>query len=84
MVIRGNSTLRENTAASGDPTNAITITNGIHPADRCVWDQSQQMGTSNYEIGTAYFVRGNGEYSLITNPELGYIGKSGRFVGMTV
>ena len=83
MVIRGTATIRA--AETGPPVvAALTITDGIFPADRCVWEQSQQMDTSNYEISNAHFVAGNGTYNPIANPELGYIGKSGRFVGMTV
>ena len=72
-------------------------TNGnIFPADRCTWAQSVQPdGTSNYSIENAVFYPGasvDGVLGLtspathvtIGNPELGYIGKSGRFVGMTV
>ena len=77
MVIRGDSTVGEGAAA-------ITQVGRIHPADRCIWTQSQETGTSNYVIANAFFVAGNATYNAIANPELGYIGKTGRFVGMTV
>ena len=72
-------------------------TNGnIFPADRCTWAQSAQAaGDSNYSIENAVFYPGasvNNVLGITTaathipigEPELGYIGKSGRFVGMTV
>ena len=52
----------------------------IYPADRCTWTQTQVGGTGGYVIATATFYPGNAVGSAITDPELGFIGKSGRFV----
>ena len=53
------------------------------PADRCVWSQSYNATQNQYQITGARFF-GNGTTSAaIQNAELGYIGKSGRFVPIT-
>ena len=64
-----------------------TAANLHWPADKCAWSESYSNG--NYEINDAFFYPGSviqvggetasGEHR-ITNPSLGYIGKSGRFV----
>ena len=54
----------------------------IFPADRCVWEM-ETYNDSNYELGRAAVIGGGREF-LISNARLGVLGKSGRFVGMTV
>ena len=80
MVIRG-----APVAAIGNVAIGVTA---IFPADRCVWTQGNVNNAdgqhSNYDTVTAQFVAGNATYVTLNNPELGYIGKTGRFVGMTV
>lgn len=51
----------------------------IFPADRCRW-RVDADAAGGYEIHDAQFYPGNGAPVSITNAELGYIGKSGRFV----
>ena len=51
----------------------------IWPADRCRWRVSPDA-RAGYEIHDAQFYPGNGAPVSITNAELGFIGKSGRFV----
>ena len=75
MVIRGSLA----TAFEG------VVQTQIHnfPADRCVWSQSYDANERSYTITGARFF-GNGSTSAaIQNAELGYIGKSGRFVPIT-
>lgn len=50
----------------------------IWPADRCRWRVAQDI--NGYEIHNAQFYPGNAAPVNIANAELGYIGKSGRFV----
>ena len=71
MVVRGTSNL-----GSGD-LNGVNI----HPADRCTWQQTA-VPAGGYAIDNALFWTGGGtpENVPISNPELGFIGKSGRFV----
>ena len=57
------------------------------PADRCLWSQTYTPNagderSGNYEISNA-FVIGTSSSIAITNPVLGFIGKSGRFVAIT-
>ena len=72
-----------------------TDTNRIYPADRCFWSQTSNTTangiSTGYSIDTAFFlpgasvaIGGQGAATIheITNPRLGYIGKSGRFVEM--
>ena len=71
MVIMGTSTLP-----------GQSVGNNIHPADRCTWTQSAATG-GGYAIADALFfpgAGGTGSEITITNPRLGFIGKSGRFV----
>ena len=70
MVIRGNI----GTAAQGVPAGD----GQIFPADRCVWVQ-QANPNGGYNIASAVYQAG-GNAIEITDPVLGYIGKSGRFV----
>ena len=75
MVIRGSLA----TAFEG------IVATQIHnfPADRCVWSQSYDANAREYTITGARFF-GNGASSApISNAQLGYIGKSGRFVPIT-
>ena len=52
----------------------------IYPADRCTWVESAAAG-GGYSIGTAKFYDGaTAGGTALTSPELGFIGKSGRFV----
>ena len=79
---------------AGNITNLHFENNETHivPAERCLWRQRQQVGTSNYEIFDVYFVRGDGTQVQLSGGtgatanvlRLGYISKTGRFVGMTV
>ena len=88
MVIRGtvNITITNAGFASGDTR--------IFPADRCVWSQVDDS-TGGYSIDNASFVglthtpggsgagEATGRYVLLTDAQLGYIGKSGRFVAIS-
>jgi hypothetical protein len=52
----------------------------IYPADRCSWKQAAASG-GGYSINTAKFYDGaTAGGAALTGPELGYIGKTGRFV----
>jgi len=53
----------------------------IHPADLCVWTQVEVDG--GYEITNAGFYGTSTLTPLGVGCELGYIGKSGRFVKMS-
>ena len=76
-VIRGTAV----TNSEGVPTTA----NSIFPADRCVWNQGDEGDPhANYTLTEAVLINGNGTAIVISDPVLGIIGKSGRFVGMTV
>ena len=69
-----------------------TLAPGIFPADRCVWSQTPSADGRGYTIENAVYIPGalaevggdpaNQEHP-ITDPVLGYIGKSGRFVGLS-
>ena len=73
MVIRG--TL--SAAAHGIPANVPHI----FPADRCVWNQTYNGTARQYFVSTAFFFSGAAAAgTVIVDPQLGYIGKSGRFV----
>jgi hypothetical protein len=54
--------------------------NVIYPADRCTWTQTEV--DAGYTITSASFYSATATVA-ITAPELGYIGKSGRFVKMS-
>ena len=84
MVIRGtvDTTITQAGFASGDTR--------IFPADRCVWEQVDDA-TGGYSITNASFVGlthtpgatpAQGRYILLTDAQLGFIGKSGRFVAI--
>ena len=68
MVIMGSSTAHGGTARTQ-----------VHPADRCVWTQTN-ASAGGYAIADAVFFPGNAGEITITSPRLGFIGKSGRFV----
>ena len=74
--------------AAGNIT-AANLGDGTHylPADRCHWQQEQIPGTSNYRItGVHYSTGAAPPTSLVAagnSFRLGYIAKTGRFVGMT-
>lgn len=56
-----------------------TLTQKIYPADRCTWRQNYTG--SNYEITDATFFDGVTANGVdLSDAQLGYIGKSGRFV----
>lgn len=59
----------------------------LFPADRCTWTTQYNATTRNYEITIAEFYPGNGNAASLNGTnrvvELGYIGKSGRFVEIT-
>lgn len=69
-----------------------TAVNGIWPADRCSWVQSYEEGQTEYRIGSAVFYPGadtiiagattSAAHGITNNPQLGFIGKSGRFVAI--
>lgn len=52
----------------------------IYPADMCTWTQTEVE--NGYTVTLANFY-GTGTAVVINAPELGYIGKSGRFVKMS-
>jgi hypothetical protein len=54
----------------------------IYPADLCTWKQADATDGYGYVINTAKFY-GTGTAVALVGPELGHIGKSGRFVKMT-
>ena len=64
-----------------------TTVGTIYPADRCSWVQTYDGGTEgigHYEINGGMFYPGNaGAVALGDNIELGFVGKSGRFVPIT-
>ena len=72
MVIRGNLSAAHQGIPSGETH--------LFPADKCVWGQIYNGTTRQYEIQGAYFFSGNVTAVQIQDPQLGYIGKSGRFV----
>ena len=59
------------------------ITGNIHPADRCTWSSAYSSTAEQYEITNAQFYPGNAAAIAISNAELGFIGKSGRFVAIS-
>ena len=72
MVIRGTLQANFQGITQGNPH--------LFPADRCVWNQGDATNREGYRIDTAYFFPGNADAVQVMNPQLGYIGKSGRFV----
>ena len=71
MVIRGSLAA----AHQGIPATQIHL----FPADKVVWGQTYDPNVG-YQTQGAYFFSGNQDAVQIQNPQLGYIGKSGRFV----
>jgi hypothetical protein len=71
MVIRG--TVAANTLANNLVGDVLHL-----PADRCAWTVSAATG-GGYKIDKAFLIHSTANVA-ITNPVLGYIGKSGRFV----
>ena len=69
---------------------AANLGNGVHylPADRCNWQQESVPNTSNYRITGVHYGVGNVapvDLEAAGNSfRLGYVAKTGRFVGMTV
>lgn len=76
MVIKG--TLPADSFGVG--TNLVTD-EYILPADACSWQQ--ESSGNGYTIANAYFML-NGSAVAISSPAMGVIGKSGRFVEITV
>ena len=76
MVIRG---------TLGTAYEGLVAAPNVHnfPADRCVWSQSYNANTRQYVITSARFFGNTAPGAPIQNAELGYIGKSGRFVAIT-
>ena len=72
MVLRGSLAA----AHQGIPANQAHL----FPADKCVWGQIYDGTAREHQIQGAYFFSGNVNAVQIQNPQLGYIGKSGRFV----
>jgi hypothetical protein len=58
-----------------------TATNTIYPAETCTWVEIPSTG-SGYDIGTVKTYI-SGTAVAIAAAELGYLGKSGRFVKMS-
>ena len=75
MVIQG--TVPTNTFG----THAATVVFHL-PADRCVWTQTVPTDGRGYDIVNAHVITATANVA-ISNAELGYIGKSGRFVKIT-
>ena len=71
MVIKG--TIAANTLANNLVGDVLHL-----PADRCAWTSSAVSG-GGYKIDKAFLIHATSEV-VITNPVLGYIGKSGRVV----
>ena len=71
----------------------VAVQHVMYPADRCTWTQEPSRDRRGYAIRDAAFYPGNaaqialGSISAaneeVLNVELGFIGKSGRFVGIT-
>ena len=57
----------------------------IYPADRCRWQSTFDTDSNQYDISNAQFYNGNQNdgVTLGVPVQLGYIGKSGRFVAIT-
>ena len=66
----------------------------LYPADRCTWTHTYNSATEQYDVNGAVFYTGatnvvSGQpnapltIDLGSNVTLGYIGKSGRFVGIS-
>ena len=68
------------TAVSGIAAANATV---ILPADRCIWTQSANS-SGGYDISAVHYADGSGAPTSLAGTgrtfELGYIGKSGRFV----
>lgn len=62
-------------------TNLVTD-EFILPADSCVWQSGDFTPNGGYEISDVFFILGGTEV-VVSNAELGHIGKSGRFVQYT-
>jgi hypothetical protein len=73
MVIKG--TIPANTLGNNLVGDVLHL-----PADRCAWTTSASSA-SGYQVDKAFLIHSTGNVT-ITNPSLGYIGKSGRFVEM--
>ena len=69
--------------------SAVSASRRTYPADRCVWQTSQIPNRNGYEVHDVVFYTGatNATNAPVTiqldDAELGYIGKSGRFVKIT-
>ena len=83
MVIRGDLDQTERRALFDDNTLTGGATGVIFPADRCTWTYGTYNEASNTYVVEDAAVIGSTKSYLITNAELGFIGKSGRFVPMT-
>ena len=75
MVIRG--TIPANTLGNNLVGDLLHL-----PADRFAWTTSAATG-GGYKIDKAFLIHSTANVT-ITNPELGFIGKSGRYVGMAI
>ena len=83
MVIRGTITSSDEAGAIGLNANETHI----FPADRCIWSQTAAPNRNGYLIGTVRFFPGapltgaaSNNHVVVDNAQLGYIGKTGRFV----
>ena len=59
--------------------NSAVVHETLYPADRCTWRQ-HSLGARGYGAANVQFYPGNAAAIDIVSAELGYIGKSGRFV----
>ena len=79
----------EATITAGNIT-AAGLNDGVHylPADRCHWQQRQAANGTSYEIANVFYNTGAAVVDIAAGGSntfrLGYIAKTGRFVGMTV
>ena len=77
MVIRGT------TPSTGNAPGFAPDTQYILPAENCIWTQSP-AADGGYSIGGVSYIHTNGAAEPLTNATLGFIGKTGRFVAISV
>lgn len=62
------------------PAGFVQDTDYVLPAENCVWQVQQDA--YGYSLTLAEYVLGGTLYAIV-NPELGVVGKSGRFTAVT-
>ena len=77
MVIRGT------TPSTGNAPGFAPNTVYILPAENCIWTQSDAPD-GGYSISGVSYIHTNGAAESLTSATLGYIGKTGRFVAISV